>query len=486
LSIGPPPKAVPGLQGERMIHSHRGSLFAFVGLCVAVLGTGTARVARVVDVRVGVHADHTRVVIELDTPSGYQIARQEARGDGALAVRVDARAERRRIVSRGPLVEAVTLEPGDGGTLARIALRETGLDYSEMLLDAPPRIVIDVRRPAVAAAARAGAVATAPPDALGQTDQEERSSFVPPASYRALVEAQQAAAAAAGAAVPLAPLDPEAWPAEELPPVAAAAAPSAVMAPPAPVASPPPQAMPSAAPVAEAPGRNPSGPRQGPGLSPAIDSLIVQLRSRLVGFDLASAMLVLAALAAALIVYRRLSVRRTRALALGKGEDQAIFGDASPSESALEVPWATEPVVPAWDLPLDEETPPLAEAPALTLVAPEDDPREGWQSLAIPPAELVITASFADPDASPFETPDEPPDEFVATLEQRISRLEGRIEELLESRERLERYAAAQNEELRVQRAAIARTQRVLRGIVRPEDQTAEAELQRAPAPPGD
>jgi len=469
-----------------MIHSHRGSLFAFVGLCVAVLGTGTARVARVVDVRVGVHADHTRVVIELDTPSGHQVERQEARGDGALAIRVDARAERRRIVSRGPLVEAVTLEPGDGGTLARIALREAGLDYSEMVLDAPPRIVIDVRRPALAAAARAGTVATAPPDTLGQTEQEERSSFVPPASYRALVEAQQAAAAAAVAAVPLAPLDPEAWPAEELPPVAAASAPSAVMAPPAPVASPPPQAMPSAAPVAEAPDRSLSGARQGAGLPPAINSLIVQLRSRLSGFDLTSTMLVLAALAASLIVYRRVSVRRMRALALGKGEDQAIFGDASPSESAIEAPWATEPAIPAWDLPLDEETPALAEAPALTLVVPRDDPREGWQSLAIPPAELVITASFADSDASPFVTPDEPPDEFVAALEQRIGRLEGRIEELFESRERLERYAAAQNEELRVQRAAIARTQRVLRGIIRPEDQTAEAELQQAPAPPGD
>jgi len=472
-----------------MIHSHRGSLLAFVGLCIAVLGTGTARVARVVDVRVGVHADHTRVVIELDNPSGHRVERQEAQGDGALAVRVDARAERRRIVSHGPLVEAVTLEPGDGGTLARIALREPGLGYTEMLLDAPPRIVIDVRRPAVAAAARThgGEVAAAPPAtppaALGEAEIEENDPFVPPASYRALVEAQQAAAAAA---VPPAPPAPQAGPAEELPPVAAAAASNAVMPPPAPVASPPPQAMQSAAPGAEAPDRSLSGPRQGAGLSPAIDSLIMQLRSRLSGFDLASAMLVLAALAAALIVYRRLSVRRTRALALGRGEDLAIFGDAAATESALEAPCETAPAVPAWELPLDEETPPLAEAPALTLVAPEEDPREGWQSLAIPPAERVIAVPFADSDASPFETPDEPPDELLTALEQRIGRLEGRIEELLESRERLERYAAAQNEELRVQRAAIARTQRVLRGLVRPEDQSAEAELPQAPAPPGD
>ena len=78
-------------------------------------------------------------------------------------------------------------------------------------------------------------------------------------------------------------------------------------------------------------------------------------------------------------------------------------------------------------------------------------------------------------------TPTEAAREPAAPLELRLARLEAQIEDLIESKERLERFAAAQNEELRVQRAAIARTQRVLRGVARPEDSGAEA---AAPPPP--
>jgi hypothetical protein len=49
-----------------------------------------------------------------------------------------------------------------------------------------------------------------------------------------------------------------------------------------------------------------------------------------------------------------------------------------------------------------------------------------------------------------------------------------------DAKERLERHVAAQTEELRVQRAAIARTQRVLRAVVKPEDVPSE------PAPKSD
>ena len=48
--------------------------------------------------------------------------------------------------------------------------------------------------------------------------------------------------------------------------------------------------------------------------------------------------------------------------------------------------------------------------------------------------------------------------------------LEQRLEEVIDAKDRLERQVSAQTEELRVQRAAIARTQRVLRTVVRPED----------------
>ena len=65
--------------------------------------------------------------------------------------------------------------------------------------------------------------------------------------------------------------------------------------------------------------------------------------------------------------------------------------------------------------------------------------------------------------------------------ERRLAELERRIEQLAEARERLERQVAAQTEELRVQRAAIARTQRVVRSIAKTEDMATEP-VPRAPS----
>jgi hypothetical protein len=65
------------------------------------------------------------------------------------------------------------------------------------------------------------------------------------------------------------------------------------------------------------------------------------------------------------------------------------------------------------------------------------------------------------------------PEEFQQMMREmnlRVETLEGRIDELVDARDRLERQVAAQTEELRVQRAAIARTQRAVRNLARPED----------------
>ena len=63
-------------------------------------------------------------------------------------------------------------------------------------------------------------------------------------------------------------------------------------------------------------------------------------------------------------------------------------------------------------------------------------------------------------------------------LERRIQSLESRLDEANEAREKLERQVAAQSEELRVQRAAIARTQRALRTMTRgDEDKATEPAL---------
>jgi hypothetical protein len=72
----------------------------------------------------------------------------------------------------------------------------------------------------------------------------------------------------------------------------------------------------------------------------------------------------------------------------------------------------------------------------------------------------------------------------VREMERRIAHLETRLDESIDARERLERQVAAQTEELRVQRAAIARTQRALRGLSRSEEEQATEPALRDPGKP--
>jgi hypothetical protein len=91
----------------------------------------------------------------------------------------------------------------------------------------------------------------------------------------------------------------------------------------------------------------------------------------------------------------------------------------------------------------------------------------------------------ADPDRMPSSSaaggssaPDSDVLRVVHELERRMAQLEGKLQEANEARERLERQVAAQSEELRVQRAAIARTQRALRTMSRgDEDKATEPAL---------
>jgi septal ring factor EnvC (AmiA/AmiB activator) len=72
---------------------------------------------------------------------------------------------------------------------------------------------------------------------------------------------------------------------------------------------------------------------------------------------------------------------------------------------------------------------------------------------------------------------------LVQELADRVAALETRLDEANDSRERLERQVAAQSEELRVQRAAIARTQRALRSLSRSEEDQATEPALREPRP---
>jgi hypothetical protein len=135
------------------------------------------------------------------------------------------------------------------------------------------------------------------------------------------------------------------------------------------------------------------------------------------------------------------------------GPHQLAFG-ARPPETA--------------DAPVDEIAPPddsdsiFGGAPEPAIVAP-----------APAPAMVAAATHHHAPAAAGADMSEE--------TERRIAELERRIEQLAEARERLERQVAAQTEELRVQRAAIARTQRVVRSIAKTEDIATEP-VPRAPS----
>jgi hypothetical protein len=74
--------------------------------------------------------------------------------------------------------------------------------------------------------------------------------------------------------------------------------------------------------------------------------------------------------------------------------------------------------------------------------------------------------------------------QLVQDLANRIANLEARLDEANDNREKLERQVAAQSEELRVQRAAIARTQRALRSLSRSEEDQATEPALREPSQP--
>jgi hypothetical protein len=63
----------------------------------------------------------------------------------------------------------------------------------------------------------------------------------------------------------------------------------------------------------------------------------------------------------------------------------------------------------------------------------------------------------------------------VEELERRLAQTEARLDSALEAAERLERTVTAQTEELRVQRAAIARTQRAVRNLSRGDENETSA-----------
>ncbi|MFB3118462.1 MAG: hypothetical protein ACE1ZP_06815 [Myxococcota bacterium] len=127
------------------------------------------------------------------------------------------------------------------------------------------------------------------------------------------------------------------------------------------------------------------------------------------------------------------------------------------------------------------------------VAAKATEPDTGWyneDSVGEKPMDMETAdlptkrGDFSVPPAAVMSGDDSNLSQLVQDLASRVGNLETRLNEANDSREKLERQVAAQSEELRVQRAAIARTQRALRSLSRSEEDQATEPALREPSQP--
>jgi hypothetical protein len=476
-----------------------------IALC-AVLTAAPTPSARVVQVRVGNHPTFTRVVFELDGRAGYRIERSESE----LVVTLDAASAERSIKSGGPLVAGVTVEPGDQGAVAHVRLRRATPLVKEMLLANPPRIVLDLvlPEPAVAKATPKPAATPAPKPAVAEkpTPKPEVAEKPPAPAPKPLVAEKPPApaprpeVAEEPAPKPAVAEKPAPAPRPALAEVPPPPKPAATAQPPAPipsVAEKPPVPTPTPAVAEKPPAPMPPVAEKPPAPAPTVAAkpgapASAREPERRFGLDWASwssklsdsrSLLPLGLVAAAAVVFLgvvvRVMRRRSRetpldvletareagAPPLAPAEDDGAFGGFE--RTTVETGRPTEPVLPV-------------AGPGLF-----DDEAEKETEMDMGAGLSIEREPMTRPAAMPAAaTGGSELDALVRQLEKRMAQLETRLDEANAARERLERQVAAQSEELRVQRAAIARTQRALRGMTRGGEEQATEPALRDPSKP--
>jgi len=391
---------------------------------------GSAGAVSLTDVRIGVHGDHTRIVLETDGKAPYIVDA----GEKEIIVHVDAAATAEAVTAKSPHLIWAKVEPTPIGADIRLQLKQPS-DVKAMVLTGPDRIVLDIYP-------RKGAAAPLPaPELIVEEEAAETAEAAPPALDAPALpveEEPEPAEVAANEAEegpapetktePEAPAGAEGEPAPESPEAEEPAEPD----------------VPEVEELASAPEpiTQPSDAIEGAEPEPAEEAMAEPVRPTTPlapapsGGAFRSPYLLGAVAAVLLVVFvflrRRLRSSEKVALPMRDDEDEAPFS-----------------------------APPRA--------VPVDAPSTAGESLFDVEAD-AISAPPKDDDSLPSlrRARTDAGDEN----ERRLAHLERRIEELVDARERLERQVAAQTEELRVQRAAIARTQRVLRTVApRGEDE---------------
>ncbi len=419
--------------------------FCFFGAAILLLAAFPAKAANLVGVRIGVHEKYTRIVLETDARAPCWI---ESSDSEELLLRLNASSGARVIASeQSPHLASVAVVPAElGVSEIRIALRGP-VEAEKLVLSAPHRIVLDLRSEGEAVAAPPTAAEPALPSPFPEPVAEailEPADAPPTPSTEALLES-----------VPAELVEPVPEEVEESEEVVAAPAhpepdPSAVLA-----AEEAEEPVPAASEIPTPSAVVPPQTAAGGGL---LDGLPEPLDQPLF----------LGALVVFLIFAIAFAVARRRGAA--EEEEPATPFAAGEPFSVDEQPGVAEP---------QEDTDadlPVASAAASQESSLFDQPVESVDPLdepqsdeAAPDREEVAVAlpvAASAPGADPSQE-----------LERRLAQLEERVDEMVDTKDRLGRQIAAQTEELRVQRAAIARTQRMLRDLTRPADEATEPVL---------
>ena len=509
---------------KRIIRATRGgALLGALCLLFSTLASAPVQGAEVVDIRIGVHPDYTRMVFELDRPASYKVLLGNSRTEVLIALQ--AGSIPRRIESQKSLVSRIDLMPTASGSEARVSLVRDGLSLKEMVLVDPPRVVVDIlgTKPSVVSPA-APKKPTAGSKAPGASKSKRQAKSKAKATPKI---------AAKGSS------KPSVKPSAKSKPAKVIAANSRPSRPVIRVEAPPKQSPPAPrrksvtlSPVAQ--GAKAGGAPakvSASGIKPVAAGQTGQAPETEANETTAWAKQIFAVVGLVVLVGGWGWVRRRRGQGpvpseaqdggvevapetsnpfavleppgpeetevitagveaepdLAAAVDEAMGGEASEaeadSEQALfdELPLGAALAAESDEIPdpgLDPgpeivEPAPLASAPA------EADEIAEATATPMDLHEAAVEAAAGSDISDPYEAgrvagreAAEETLSLVRALEERIAGLQGQLEVALESRERIERQMAAQNEELRVQRAAIARTQRAVRNISRPEEES--------------
>lgn len=511
-------------QGDVLVTRSSAWMRAIVAAAIAVwtFGATGAGAARVSEVRVGTHDDgHTRIVVELDSPAGYRLQAPREGQKPELIVDVDATSIERDVPSKSRVVKKVHVEPSGAGATVHISLATGDVAIKEMLLANPPRIVFDLK--ARGPIPKSDAVADAAAEVPEEPASPEKVAIAPPTPAKVEVPKSEPIAIAAA--------EPAVVAEKREPPIQLEAPPSASMKPALQAAAAPPEAKRDAMPPPPTdpqPELRPTAPEPAtakPTLIPPVDreksmaqqapaatsiASAAEARRKAIAeksgqassseslMDLAMSPIGLAAIGGVVLLLAIVVLRRRR----GAEDDDPLYtvmsaddaGAGVSMDTAYPMTDATETRTPVLANlgPYESDAFEEASEPAVREYAsglhqlalgraPEaSEPVSGValndDSDSIFAAETEVVASTAPAIAQTYA-----PSPVVsqvaqisADVERRVSELERRLEQLTEARERLERQVAAQTEELRVQRAAIARTQRVVRTIAKTEDMATE------------